>query len=137
MLTPTQSSLPSRTLSSRSAFCSTAKLVGTSLGPEYHRTMPSSAQNMAPDGHLRVQGTDIIDKAGDRVILKGAATGGHLNCENFISGFPGHEHEMRSAMLEVLGQEKYDFFFDKVLQSILLSSRVSGKYPLSNRCAVS
>jgi hypothetical protein len=34
--------------------------------------------------------------------------------ENFISGFPGHEHEHRAAMLEVLGQEKYDFFFDKV-----------------------
>jgi len=34
--------------------------------------------------------------------------------ENFITGYPGHEHEMRAAMLEVLGQEKYDFFFDKV-----------------------
>lgn len=35
--------------------------------------------------------------------------------ENFITGYPGHENEMRSAMLEVLGQEKYDFFFDKFL----------------------
>ncbi len=34
--------------------------------------------------------------------------------ENFITGYPGHEHEMRAAMLKVLGQEKYDFFFDKV-----------------------
>lgn len=34
--------------------------------------------------------------------------------ENFITGYPGHESEMRAAMLEVLGQEKYDFFFDKV-----------------------
>ena len=37
-----------------------------------------------------------------------------MNMENFITGFPGHEHEHRAAMLEVLGQEKYDFFFDKV-----------------------
>ncbi len=34
--------------------------------------------------------------------------------ENFITGFPGHEHEMRAALLEVLGREKYDFFFDRV-----------------------
>jgi hypothetical protein len=34
--------------------------------------------------------------------------------ENFITGYPGHEYEMRAAMLEVLGREKYDFFFDKV-----------------------
>jgi hypothetical protein len=37
-----------------------------------------------------------------------------MNMENFITGFPGHEHEHRAAMLEVLGQDKYDFFFDKV-----------------------
>jgi hypothetical protein len=38
-----------------------------------------------------------------------------MNMENFITGFPGHEHEHRAAMLEVLGQEKYEFFFDKVI----------------------
>jgi aryl-phospho-beta-D-glucosidase BglC (GH1 family) len=36
--------------------------------------------------------------------------------ENFITGFPGHESQHRSAMLKVLGQEKYDFFFDKWLE---------------------
>jgi aryl-phospho-beta-D-glucosidase BglC (GH1 family) len=36
--------------------------------------------------------------------------------ENFITGYPGHEHEMRAALLEVLGQEKYDIFLDKVLE---------------------
>lgn len=35
--------------------------------------------------------------------------------ENFITGFPGHEKQHREAMLAVLGQEKYDFFFDKWL----------------------
>ena len=34
--------------------------------------------------------------------------------ENFITGYPGYEHEMRAAMLKALGKEKYDFFFDKV-----------------------
>lgn len=41
--------------------------------------------------------------------------------ENFITGFPGHEHEHRAAMLEVLGQEKYECFFDKVKPVIVLS----------------
>jgi aryl-phospho-beta-D-glucosidase BglC (GH1 family) len=36
--------------------------------------------------------------------------------ENFITGYPGHEHQHRAAMLQVLGQEKYDFFFDKWLE---------------------
>ncbi|KAK1051050.1 endo-1,4-beta-glucanase [Friedmanniomyces endolithicus] len=35
--------------------------------------------------------------------------------ENFITGFPGHEHEMRAAMLEVLGKEKYEYFFQRFL----------------------
>jgi hypothetical protein len=34
--------------------------------------------------------------------------------ENFITGYTGHESEMRAAMLEILGKEKYDFYFDKV-----------------------
>jgi hypothetical protein len=36
--------------------------------------------------------------------------------ENFITGFPGHEEQHREAMLEVLGQEKYEFFFEKWLE---------------------
>ncbi len=40
--------------------------------------------------------------------------GGHMNMENFVTGFTGHEHEHRAALLHVLGPEKYKFFFDKV-----------------------
>ncbi|KAJ9630889.1 endo-1,4-beta-glucanase [Taxawa tesnikishii (nom. ined.)] len=69
-----------------------------------------------PAGFLRVSGTDIVDEKGNVVILKGCATGGHTNMENFITGFPGHEQEVRSALKEVLGQEKYDFFFDKFME---------------------
>ncbi|KAK0634552.1 glycoside hydrolase superfamily [Bombardia bombarda] len=70
----------------------------------------------APKACLRVSGTNIVDGDGKPVILKGCATGGHTNMENFITGYPGHESEMRAAMLEVLGREKYDFFFDKFLE---------------------
>jgi hypothetical protein len=42
--------------------------------------------------------------------------------ENFITGFPGHEAQHREAMLEVLGQEKYDFFFDKWLENFFTAA---------------
>lgn len=35
--------------------------------------------------------------------------------ENFITGYPGHESQHRESMLKVLGQEKYEFFFDRWL----------------------
>ena len=34
--------------------------------------------------------------------------------ENFITGYPGHEHQARAAIKSALGEEKYEFFFDKV-----------------------
>lgn len=36
--------------------------------------------------------------------------------ENFMNGFPGREHQIRNALLKVLGKEKCDFFFDKFLE---------------------
>lgn len=57
-----------------------------------------------------------MDVQGDTIILKGAALGGQLNMENFISGYPGHEHEHRAALAKVLGKDKAQFFFDKFLE---------------------
>jgi hypothetical protein len=34
--------------------------------------------------------------------------------ENFISGYPGCEFQIRAALAEVLGPIKSEFFFDKV-----------------------
>ncbi|KAL3474117.1 putative cellulase [Aspergillus californicus] len=64
---------------------------------------------------LRVSGKDIVDATNTPVILKGAALGGFLNMENFITGYPGHEHEVRHSMASVLGKEKAQFFFDRLL----------------------
>jgi hypothetical protein len=71
---------------------------------------------MAPtaNGFLRVKGNDIVGSDGKPILLKGAGLGGWMNMENFITGYPGHEHQVRAALLKKLGQEKYDFFFDKV-----------------------
>jgi hypothetical protein len=67
-------------------------------------------------GILRVEGTKITDSGGNVVILRGAGLGGWMNMENFITGYPGHEFQHRQAMRQVLGDEKYEFFFDKFLE---------------------
>ncbi|CDK28776.1 unnamed protein product [Kuraishia capsulata CBS 1993] len=64
-------------------------------------------------GFLQVKGTKIVDENGKQIVLKGAAVGGGLNMENFITGFPGQEDEHKQILLKVLGKEKFDFFFDK------------------------
>ncbi|KAK6198458.1 endo-1,4-beta-glucanase [Scheffersomyces amazonensis] len=64
-------------------------------------------------GFLKVQGTKILDANSNSVVLKGTAIGGHLNMENFITGFPGHETEHKNVIKEKIGEEKYQYFFDK------------------------
>ncbi|CAE6505340.1 unnamed protein product [Rhizoctonia solani] len=81
----------------------------------------------SPLGILKLEGSKIVGKDGKPVLLRGAGLGGHLNMENCISklltflylqitGYPGHETDMRKAVKKVLGQEKYDYFFDKFLE---------------------
>ncbi|KAH8121208.1 glycoside hydrolase superfamily [Trichoderma asperelloides] len=60
-------------------------------------------------------GTNIVNLAGDEVVLKGAGLGGMLNMENFITGYSGHEHEHRAALIEVLGKENAEFYFSRLL----------------------
>ncbi|PSK37325.1 hypothetical protein B9Z65_2067 [Elsinoe australis] len=67
------------------------------------------------NGILRVQGDKVVDAGGTPVILRGSALGGQLNMENFIVGYPGHEHQFRASMAKVLGSQKADFFFDRFL----------------------
>ncbi|KAK5168390.1 endo-1,4-beta-glucanase [Saxophila tyrrhenica] len=88
-----------------------------------------------PKGFLRVDGMDVVDGDGSKVILKGCATGGQTNMENFITGFPGHEHEVRRALLEVLGQEKYDYFFEKFLEYFFTRSDAKFLRSLGLNCA--
>lgn len=64
---------------------------------------------------LRTCGRSIVDGDGQRIILKGVGLGGHLNLENFITGFTGHEHEHRAALSAVLGASKANFYFDRLL----------------------
>ncbi|EJD34486.1 glycoside hydrolase [Auricularia subglabra TFB-10046 SS5] len=65
---------------------------------------------------LSVSGDKIVDGNGKQVILRGAGLGGWMNMENFISGYPGREYQIRAALARVLGKDKSDFFFDKFLE---------------------
>nr|XP_019050967.1 hypothetical protein I302_01410 [Kwoniella bestiolae CBS 10118]OCF29897.1 hypothetical protein I302_01410 [Kwoniella bestiolae CBS 10118] len=72
---------------------------------------------------LKVQGSNIT-LHGQPIILKGACLGGWMCMENFMTGYPAQEHQMRAALLKVLGPQKYDYFFDKFLEYFFTESDV-------------
>ncbi|KAJ7069552.1 glycoside hydrolase [Mycena amicta] len=71
---------------------------------------------------LKVSGTKIVDEEGKEVILRGAGLGGWMNMENFISGYPGCEYQIREALSATIGQEKSEFFFDKFLEYFFMEA---------------
>src|SRR3954464_7269271 len=64
---------------------------------------------------LRVDGASIVDASGTPVHLRGVGLGGWMNMENFITGYPGNESAMRDAVAAVLGAERAERFFDRLL----------------------
>ncbi|ETW76521.1 glycoside hydrolase family 5 protein [Heterobasidion irregulare TC 32-1] len=65
--------------------------------------------------YLKISGAKIVNKDGEEVILRGAGLGGWMNMENFISGYPGCEFQIREGLAEVIGPVKSELFFDKFL----------------------
>ena len=65
---------------------------------------------------LTVRGSKLVDEEGQPVVLRGFGLGGWMNMENFITGYPANEEAQREAVREVLGQEKYELFFDRFLE---------------------
>ncbi|KAL4866442.1 glycoside hydrolase superfamily [Aspergillus spectabilis] len=82
----------------------------------------TSPTPLPPCTMLQTSGTKVTNSAGETVILKGAAIGGMLNMENFITGYAGHEHEHRAQMASVLGAEKAQFFFDRFLHHFFIEA---------------
>ncbi|KAH8113086.1 glycoside hydrolase [Phellopilus nigrolimitatus] len=70
----------------------------------------------SPSSFLRVEGAKIVNGEGREVVLRGAGLGGWMTMENFISGYPGCEFQIREALVDVLGETKAEFFFDKFLE---------------------
>jgi aryl-phospho-beta-D-glucosidase BglC (GH1 family) len=71
---------------------------------------------------LRVSAGKIVDHQDREVRLRGVCVGGWMNMENFINGYPGSEHGVRAAMVEVLGEGKAQFFFERLLDHMLAES---------------
>lgn len=65
---------------------------------------------------LQTRGTQIVDGQGHAVTLRGCGLGGWMNMENFITGYPANEEAQREAVRRVLGNEKYELFFDRFLE---------------------
>jgi endoglucanase len=66
---------------------------------------------------LRVQGENLVDSDGARVVLRGVGLGGWMNMENFITGYPATESLMRAEVARVLGPQRAEAFFDQLLDA--------------------
>jgi aryl-phospho-beta-D-glucosidase BglC (GH1 family) len=69
--------------------------------------------NMTDLPWLRVSGADIVDEDGRPIRLTGVGLGGWMNMENFITGYPGNEENIRRVLRDRMGDEAYDAFFDE------------------------
>ena len=66
---------------------------------------------------LRTSGDQIVNRKGDTVRLRGFGLGGMLHMENFIDGYPANEESMREGLRKVLGEKKYNLYFETFLNS--------------------
>jgi len=73
--------------------------------------------NSKDENWLKVSGNQIVNQKGDTVYLRGFGLGGMLHMENFIDGYPSNEETMREGLLKVLGEKKYNLYFDTFLKS--------------------
>ena len=73
--------------------------------------------NSTNENWLRVLGDQIVNQKGDTIHLRGFGLGGMLHMENFIDGYPSNEESMREGLMKVLGEKKYDLYFDTFLKS--------------------
>jgi len=71
---------------------------------------------MTTTSFLKIRGSEIVDADDRPVMLRGASLGGWMLMENFITGYPASEQGQRQEILDVLGPEKYEFFFDRFLE---------------------
>lgn len=73
--------------------------------------------SVSNDNWLKVSGDQIVNQKGDTIYLRGFGLGGMLHMENFIDGYPANEESMREGLLNVIGEKKYNLFFDQFIKS--------------------
>ena len=69
----------------------------------------------APTAVIRTSGSSFIGPDGEPLILRGVCLGGWLNMENFITGYSGNESLMRTEVRRVIGDDRAERFFDRLL----------------------
>jgi len=74
-------------------------------------------QSLTDENWLKTSGDQIVNQKGDTILLRGFGLGGMLHMENFIDGYSANEKAMRDGLLEVLGEKKYNLFFDTFLKN--------------------
>jgi endoglucanase len=74
-------------------------------------------KNVNDENWLKVSGNQIVKQNGDTVYLRGFGLGGMLHMENFIDGYAANEQAMRDGLLKVLGEKKYNLFFNTFYES--------------------
>jgi hypothetical protein len=79
---------------------------------------------MEQDTFLTTQGTKLVDRDGKTVILRGFGLGGWMNMENFITGYSANETAQRQVIYDVLGEEKYELFFERFLECFFTEKEV-------------
>lgn len=68
-----------------------------------------------PSRPLSIKGDQFLDAEGNAIRLRGPNIGGWLLMENFITGYAANESFMRQQVRKVLGDDKYEHFFDRLL----------------------
>src|SRR5690554_5191392 len=68
---------------------------------------------------ISVDGARLADENGQTVRLKGVSLGGWMNMENFITGYPGAEQDIRRLMLDRMGHEAYEAYFESFYESFI------------------
>ena len=74
---------------------------------------------------LNVKNSKIIDSKGNEVFLRGVCLGGWMNMENFITGYTGSESSLRKTCKEILGEKKYLFLFNRLLDYFITEDDIS------------
>ncbi|HLI01645.1 MAG TPA: cellulase family glycosylhydrolase [Acidimicrobiales bacterium] len=70
-----------------------------------------------PATYLQTRGTAIVGDSGQPIRLRGVGLGGWMNMENFITGYAANESLMRAGVRAVVGDDRYELFFDRLLTS--------------------
>lgn len=66
-------------------------------------------------GFLHADGKNIVNGAGENVLLKGIGTGNWMLMEGYMmktEGIAGTQHEIRAKLIETIGENKTNEFFD-------------------------